>query len=233
MARILVIAHPGGGTAGVFAEAAATAGHDLEAWSPAGEDAPPRPLAEYAALVVLGGGQNVAEQARFPYLTREAGLIADWHASGRPLLGVCLGAQLLAQATGGAVTRAARPEIGWFEVERLPAGDADPLLGFGAPRVLAYQWHSYAAQLPPGAVELARSPACPQAFRLGDSWGVQFHPEVTPAIVAEWTDDWRADPDAVAQRFDAELALAEAERNLPAWAAYGRELFGRFCGLLD
>lgn len=232
MARILVVTHPDGGTSGVFAQAAVDAGHALEEWSVAGGGRPASELAAYDALVVLGGGQNVAERDRLPYLSAELGLIADWHARGRPLLGVCLGAQLLAQATGGAVVRMERPEIGWFDVERLPAGAADPLLGPGGPVIRSYQWHSYAVDLPPGAVTLARNAACAQAFRTQNSWGVQFHPEVTAAIVEAWIDDWRADPDAIAQGFDPARARADAARELPSWADYGRGLFTGFCGLL-
>lgn len=232
MARILAITHPDGGTAGVFADAARDTGHDLHEWSVAAGGRPPAELGAYAGLVVLGGGQNVAERDRFPYLAGELELIADWHAGGRPLLGVCLGAQLLAHATGGDVVRVPRPEIGWFDVERLPAGDEDPLLGFGDGVVRAYQWHSYGVAPPPGAVELARSEVCVQAFRVGGSWGVQFHPEVTGAIVDGWIDDWRADDDAVAMGFDPARARAEAARELPVWSDYGRALFGRFCALL-
>lgn len=214
-------------------EAAATgAGHVLDDWCPAVGETPPRPLDAYAALVVLGGGQNVVDRDRLPFLARELELVADWHASDRPLLGICLGAQLLAHATGGAVVRASRPEIGWLPVERVAAGDGDPLLGFGPASVLSYHWHSYAVHLPQSAVELARTDVCTQAFRLRSSWGVQFHPEVTPAIVAEWTADWQADQDAVAMDFDPRRATAEAAAHLPSWARYGRELFGRFCALV-
>jgi GMP synthase (glutamine-hydrolysing) len=232
MARVLVVTHPDGGTSGVFAQAAAAGGHVLEEWSVAGGGSASAPVDDYDALVILGGGQNVAERDRLTYLDDELRLIADWHAGGRPLLGVCLGAQLLSQATGGSVVRVARPEIGWFDVERLPAGDDDPLLGFGGRRIRSYQWHSYAVEPPASAVELARSDACLQAFRVGRSWGVQFHPEVTPGIVSAWTDDWRADPDAVAQDFDPARAHAQAAVELPSWADYGRTLFTRFCGLL-
>ena len=233
MARILAITHPDGGTSGVFAQAAAEAGHALEEWSVAGGGPAPAPLHRYDGLVVLGGGQNVLERDRLTYLDAELGLIADWHAGGRPLLGVCLGAQLLAQATGGSVVRVARPEIGWFDVERLPAGDDDALLGFGERRIRSYQWHSYAVEPPPGSVQLARSDSCLQAFRLGRSWGVQFHPEVTAGIVSAWIDDWRADPAAVAQDFDPAHAHAQAALELPSWARYGHTLFTRFgdgCG---
>ena len=226
--RVLAITHPDGGTAGVFHGAANAARVILEEWSPAGGGAPQRALADYAGLVVLGGGQNVSERARFPYLDDELALIRTWLDSERPLLGVCLGAQLLAEAAGGSVVRCADPEIGWLTVERTAAGNEDPVLGFGAPVRTSYQWHSYAAQPPPRAAVLARSRACVQAFRVEEAWGVQFHPEVTPAIVADWIADWEADADAVAAQFNPAEARAAAARELPSWMAYGSELFARF-----
>ena len=230
MSRILAITHPGGGTCGVFAQAAREGGHLLEEWSPAGGTAPPRPLPEYDALVVLGGDQNVCELDRYPYLETELKLIADWIAGGRPLLGVCLGAQLLAQAAGGAVVRAPEPELGWYDTALSEAGRDDPVLGFAGPVVSTFQWHDYVAQPPPGAAVLARSAGCLQAFRIGRAWGVQFHPEVTRAIVDGWIEETRASagggPDAAA-------AFGDLSARLPPWERYGRELFARFAAQAD
>ena len=149
--------------------------------------------------------------------------------AGVPALGVCLGAQLLASAAGAEVRRSPSPEIGWFDVELTPEGADDPLLGRLPGRFLAYEWHSYAFALPAGAVELARSAACPQAFRLGETaWGVQFHPEVVPEIVEAWALDYESDPDAIALGFDPAAHIAEAAERLPAWMALGRALFEGF-----
>ncbi|MGH2967960.1 MAG: type 1 glutamine amidotransferase, partial [Solirubrobacteraceae bacterium] len=146
-----------------------------------------------------------------------------------PTLGVCLGAQLLAAAAGAEVRRGEAPEIGWFEVARTAAGGRDPVLGRLPERFLAYEWHSYTFDLPAGAVELARSAVCSQAYRLRDrAWGVQFHPEVTPAIVREWALDFESDPDAVRLAFDPVAHLAEAGRRLPDWMELGRRLFDGF-----
>jgi GMP synthase-like glutamine amidotransferase len=225
--RILSVLHPGGGHSGLLRAAAAAGGHDLVEWSPgAGEQLPGMPP-EFDGIVVFGGGMNVVDQERLPWLTGEIELLRDALAEGTPVLGICLGAQLLAAAAGGDVHRVDAPEIGWLAVERLAAGAGDPVIGALPERFTAFQWHSYACRLPPGAVELARSPVCPQAFALdGRAWGVQFHPEVTPDILLEWFDDYDSDPDAVALGFDPAQARAAMRREIAGWNAIGRELFG-------
>ncbi|MCU0313044.1 MAG: type 1 glutamine amidotransferase [Solirubrobacteraceae bacterium] len=233
MARILAITHPGGGTSGVFHDGAARAGAALEEWCPAHAPEPPAPLHAYAALLVLGGDQNVAEQDRFPYLTGELELLAAWLESGRPAFGVCLGAQLIAAAGGGEVVRAPERELGWLEVELLPAGREDPVLGFGAPAFTAFQWHSWAVEPPPGAVALAASPVCLQAFRLGAAWGVQYHPEVTAAILEDWIADLHGEAgDPLTRERDAAAIRAGMAPHLERWNAYGTELFRRFAARL-
>jgi len=228
--RILCICHPGGGTGGVFHAGAADAGCVIEEWTPAAEPQSPRPLEDYAALIVLGGDQNVCEQDRYPYLTDELALLRDWLPGGRPVLGVCLGAQLLAQAAGGEVVRASSRELGWLDVDLLPAAAEDPLLGFAPARVTALQWHTYAVDPPPGATVLARSPVSPQAFRLGDAWGVQFHPEVDAAILRGWLGD--LDLEVREEAADAAVLQAGVAAHMERWNAFGRELSRRFAARL-
>ena len=230
MTRVLCICHPGGGTSGVFHAGAADAGCAIEEWTPAERPEPPRPLDDYAALIVLGGDQNVCEQDRFPYLTDELALLRDWLPGGRPVLGVCVGAQLLAEASGGRVVRARERELGWLDVDVLPAAAADPLLGFAPRRVTALQWHTYAVDPPPGATVLASSPVCPQAFRLGEAWGVQFHPEVDAPILRGWLGD--LDPAVRADAPDARTPQAGVAAHMEPWNAFGRELSRRFAARL-
>jgi GMP synthase (glutamine-hydrolysing) len=227
--RILSIRHPGGGHAGVLAARANVAGEQLAEWTPASEDAPPEPAASYDALVVLGGGMNVEDADRRPYLRAELELLAGALHRGQPVLGLCLGAQLLASAAGASVHRARTPEIGWREVELCSAAAADRVVGALPRRFTAFQWHSYAFEIPFGAVELARNEACPQAYRLGDcAWGVQFHPEVTEEILTGWFAAYEVDPDAVAMGFDPAAATAELARRLPHWNRLGGILFDAF-----
>jgi GMP synthase-like glutamine amidotransferase len=219
--RILSVLHPGGGHSGLLRERAANAGDELLEWRASDEADRPQ---DVDAIAVFGGGMNVADAGRLPWLQDEIELLRDALEDGTPVLGVCLGSQLLAAASGAEVRRAERPEIGWFEVERTAAGAADPLLGALPERFTAYQWHSWAFALPAGAVELARSPVCPQAYALGNAWGVQFHPEVTDDILEAWIADVASDPDAVAQDYAATARNGLPER-LAAWNALGRTLF--------
>ncbi|HET8952245.1 MAG TPA: type 1 glutamine amidotransferase [Solirubrobacteraceae bacterium] len=227
--RVLGVRHPGGGTCGLLAERCEAGGHELTEWIPGAGEPLPAPPAEYDAIAVFGGGMNVRDADRLPWMRAEVELLRDALQLGVPVLGVCLGAQLLATAAGAEIRRSPSPEIGWFDVARCFEGERDPIFAGLPARFLAYEWHSYAFALPAGSVELARSAACPQAFRLGETaWGVQFHPEVVPEIVREWALDYESDPDAIAMGFDPPAHIAEAAERLPAWMELGRTLFEGF-----
>lgn len=147
--------------------------------------------ANYDGLVVMGGPMSANDAERFPHLAVELDWLRAATAAGLPTLGICLGAQLLAKALGGRVYRHQVPEIGWYSIELLPAAAEDPLLGQGIGHATVFHWHNDTFELPPGAVQLARSATCPQqAFRIGNVWGLQFHPEMTAAMA----DDWLVDP---------------------------------------
>jgi GMP synthase-like glutamine amidotransferase len=224
--RILSILHPGGGHSGLLRDAASAGGHELVEWTPGAGEALPGALGDYDGIVVFGGGMNVVDQERLPWLTGEIELVRDALEAGMPVLGICLGAQLLVAAAGGDVHRVEDPEIGWLDAERVPGADDDPVVAALPERFTAFQWHSYACRLPAGAVELARSPVCPQAFAIAPgAWGVQFHPEVTPDILEEWFDDYDSDPDAVRLGFDPDAARAEMRGRIGTWNAIGRALF--------
>lgn len=225
--RALAIVHQEDTGPGVFVGVMAARGVELETWRPAIEPAPD--LERYGAVISLGGAMNADEDARHPWLRTEKDVLAALLASRMPVLGVCLGAQLLAAAGGASVRRAGEPEIGWYEVALTEEAGGDPVLGAMPARFKAFEWHSYEAGLPAGAVELARSAACSQAFRAGErAWGIQFHAEVTAAIVDGWIVGYRADPDAVAMGLDADALRAETRERIGAWNELGRDLCGRF-----
>jgi GMP synthase (glutamine-hydrolysing) len=227
--RVLAIGHQRDAGPGVFAEAAAAAGDELEHWWIAEAAAPPRELADYDAVMTFGGAMNVDEEDRHPWLASEKALLAELLEHETPLLGVCLGAQLVSAAAGGEPRRASEPEIGWFRIDVTREGAADPLTAGLEPGFEAFEWHSYECNPPPGTTLLASTPLCGQAFRFGPAaWGIQFHAEVTPEIAAGWIDDYRSDPDAVRIGLDPEALRAATRARIEAQTKLGAELCGRF-----
>jgi GMP synthase-like glutamine amidotransferase len=226
--RVLAVVHHRNAAAGVFAEPALAGGHELVEWLP--HEAPPPDHDGFGAAMVFGGAMNVDEEDAHPWLRGEKRFLRELLERGTPMVGICLGSQLVAQAAGGEVRRAARPEIGWHEIELTPDGVADPLLGVLPERFQSFQYHHYEWLLPPGGVTLARSALALQAFRVEGRpvWGLQFHPEVTEPDLGSWLDDWPNDPGAVATGLDPEAIRTESAAKIGAWNDAGRALSERF-----
>jgi GMP synthase (glutamine-hydrolysing) len=141
-----------------------------------------------SALIVMGGPMNVDETHLYPFLNAEVKLITQVLQARRPVLGICLGAQLLAKVLGSRVYPNRVREVGWYPVELLPEAGNDRLFS-KVPRTFdVLHWHGDTFDLPEGATHLARSDRCVnQAFRWGSSvWGLQFHLEVTPEMIDDW-----------------------------------------------
>jgi GMP synthase (glutamine-hydrolysing) len=141
------------------------------------------------ALVVFGGEQDAMADATHPYLAGLARLMAAFTAADKPVLGICLGAQILARAYGATNHLGTAREFGWVRVALTAAGREDPVLGNSGPDFPIFQWHSDTFTLPSAAVHLATSDsAAAQAFRVGRAtYGMQFHFEASRAVVADWT----------------------------------------------
>lgn len=183
---------------------------------------------EVAGIVSFGGVQSVAEIERHPYLEAEAELLREAVAREVPVLGVCLGGQLLAHALGASVRRMPERMVGWWPIEPLPPATEDALVRELPEAPVALHWNEDCFELPAGAVELAaRVGPGVEAFRAGScAWGIQFHPEVDAATL----DHWYAEDFAhLSGREEAAARAADAE-HLPAQAALGRALFGAFAG---
>jgi len=197
----------------------------VELLADAGDPLPAELPSDVDALVVLGGDMAAWEDDRAAWLPGERALVAHTVAAGRPVLGVCLGAQVMTLALGGVVDRAPVPEIGVYEIDMLDAAADDPLLSRVPTGSPVAQYHRDAMlREPEGAVRLASTPDCPvQAYRVGDhAWAVQFHPEVDAEIMGSWfgedpegTAEGGVDPRAIV----AEMAGRAAEMQ-DAWRPF-------------
>jgi GMP synthase (glutamine-hydrolysing) len=175
----------------------------IDLWKPWSDNALPKG-ADADALVVFGGEQSATDDHTHPYLPELARLMQAYTQADKPVLGVCLGSQILARAYGAENQLGTAPEFGWVDVDLTEAGRADPVLS-QVPRTFPiFQWHSDTFTLPAGAVHLAQSPtAAHQAFRIGRAtYGTQFHFEANRAVVRDWSNTF---PDLT-------------ERMSPGWA---------------
>lgn len=170
---------------GTIAHWARDRGHELVASNLYADDLPPDPAA-YDLLLVMGGPMSVTEEEQYPWLKAEKDAIRAALDAGKGVLGVCLGAQLLAEVLGGRVTTNPAKEIGWFEVGLTPEGAAHPLFAGFPAAFPAFHWHGDTFSIPPGATRAAFSEACAnQAFVKGDRVaGLQFHLETGPPNMA-------------------------------------------------
>ena len=221
---VLAVIHGESVRSGVFGDVVGERGHQLEEWSLASDKPLPRPLDAYGAVLVFGGAMHADQDQHHPWLREEDFFLQRLLDLHMPVLGICLGAQLLAKAAHASVHPSSDAEIGWFPVELTEAAADDPLFGRLPQSFVAFQWHYYTHGVPAGAVELARSEVCTQAFRLGENaWGVQFHPEVTLSQV----EGWVAEDDEPAP-VNGEALLAETHARIAEWNALGRALCGAF-----
>ncbi len=189
-ANVLFLLHTateGPGTIAPYAAARGAIAQYAYLYAGAGLPADPR---HYDLIVAMGGPMNVNEQDRYPFLREETAFLRSAIAANVPVLGVCLGAQLIAKACGARVVKAPQPEIGWYPITHTAAAAGDPALA-GLPREgIVLHWHEDMFLLPDGAVLLASSTACPhQAFRIGSALALQFHVEITHAMLVAWTAD--------------------------------------------
>jgi GMP synthase (glutamine-hydrolysing) len=195
-------------------------GHELVEWELPTQGTPPD---GFDAVLVFGGRMNVGEEDRYPWLNEEYELLRGWVAEEKPLLGVCLGGQTLAHATGGHVSRAPDWHAGFYDVHLTGEGALDPVLGALPQRFEALLANAYEFEPPPSAVKLADAGTQAQAFRVGKrAWGVQFHPEARRDQVLAWWSDDRPLPRPLPELTD------ELDAKLPHWHELGRKVCEAF-----
>jgi len=154
-----------------------------------------------SAVVSMGGPMNVYEEDQYPFLREEAAFLRRVVDDGMPVIGICLGAQMIARAMGAKVGKSPVPEIGWGRVDLTAAGRSEPLFAGMAAVQDVLQWHGDMFDVPEGGELLARSADCPpQAFRVRNALGLQFHLEVDGKILSDWFRD-RGDFEAIIARY--------------------------------
>jgi len=218
---LLVVEHERDCPPGRLADAAAAAGMDLEVLRPWAGEPLPAGLDGAVGLVVLGGSIGVGDAPDWPHLYDTMALIRHAAAQAAPVLGICLGAQLAAQALGGRAFRApAGVEVGWEAVGLTPAGRDDPVLGTVDQTAAMFHWHQDTYDPPEDATVLAFGCRYHQSFRLGSVLAVQFHPEVDEAIVERWYATVDPPPP---------YPVTDAVAGVASHAAKGQQLLETFC----
>lgn len=228
--RVLTIVHEDDAGPGVFGDVLAAAGDaELDTWLAAEQARPPAAPGAYDAILTFGGAMHPHEEDQHPWLVNEKHFLVEALTGAVPLLGVCLGAELIAEAAGGTTGHMPRPEIGWYEVSLTDAGHDDPVLGPLGAGFEALEWHSYAIELPATATVLARSEDCVQGYRLGGrAWGIQFHAEVTDTDFQYWLDHYTMDADAVRVGIDPDAIARATAGRMQSWHELGRGICARF-----
>jgi len=193
--KILVMIHvesEGPGTLGTFLE---SVGAQLVTTRLYASEPLPANAGEFDAVLSMGGPMNVYQEDAYPFLKQETAFLQDAVSADVPVLGVCLGAQMIAKACGARVDLAAAREVGWREITLTRVGLKDPLFHGLPEHLTVFQWHEDVFDIPRGAALLASSTICPtQAFRFRNALGLQFHVEVTADILTEWfADSGKAD----------------------------------------
>ena len=190
----------------------------------------------YRGLVVLGGPMNVEDHPHRPHLANEMRAIERMLEQGKPVLGICLGAQLLAHVLGAPVSRNAVPEIGWYPLQKTDAGLSDPVLAPLQVDAPVFQWHGCHFDIPRDAVHLARSAQCEQqAFRYGDNaYGFQFHLEMDEQLVERWLANpmYRDELAASGLAHDEHAIRAQTRQHIAAMQQQADAVFNNFLDLV-
>jgi GMP synthase-like glutamine amidotransferase len=172
----------------------------------------------------MGGPMNVYEESAYPFLAKEDRFLKRCFKNAVPVLGICLGAQLIAKAAGAKIRKALVKELGWYEVRLTAAGRYDSLLEGCAETFSVFQFHEDTFDIPAGAVHIIEAPLCPhQGFRMGNNvYGLQFHFEATREMIGDWVMDQGEHKNRI---------LADTEQHIASCHRQGKGFFAKFLSL--
>ncbi len=194
----------------------------------------PNSLSNTSAVIELGGPMNVYVEDKYPLLKQEDEFLKEVIEEGLPTLGFCLGAQLIAKATGALVKKNPQKEIGWFNVSVTGDGSSDPLFQGFQEEFDVFQWHGDTFDIPEDAVRIAESELCPnQAFRVGHNiYGLQFHVEVTDEMIYQWLDAYREEVDSLIGIVDPDQIIADTKTKSESYKAQARMFCTNFVKMI-
>ncbi len=179
-------------------------------------------------VIILGGPMNAYEEDLYPFLREEDLFIKEAIQRGKSILGICLGAQLIAKAFGGKVLKAPMKEIGWYDISLTGVGSSDPLFSNLPKCFPVFQWHVDTFEIPKGAKLIATSTLIPhQAFRYGENaYGLQFHLEVTQEIIQSWMETYEEEWEGSEKPlFSKDEILTETEMKINTYTKNGMKFF--------
>jgi GMP synthase (glutamine-hydrolysing) len=236
MRKLLVFQHAAAEPLGVLDPMLRRWGFRIRYVNFAREPAVQLDLERYNGLVVLGGPMNVDQAAAYPHLLTEIAAIRAALKLEVPVLGICLGAQLLAAALGAIVRPNRVREIGWYRLQPAAEARSDRLFRHFDAGQHVFQWHAYTFDLPAGAVHLASTPTCPnQAFRFGDrAYGLQFHLEADEHLIQRWlhVPEYRAEAEHAGPAHHFEHILRDTHAHASHAQTLSERVFGEFIELL-
>lgn len=187
----------------------------------------PNDLDDIGGIVILGGPMNVYQEDAYPFLKDEESLVRRALIDEVPLLGICLGAQLIAKTCGAAITKSPKKEIGWFTVMKTPEGMKDNLFRGNRQHMTVFQWHEDTFDLPDDGVLLAKGRVCTnQAFRVGhNAYGLQFHIEATSEMVETWMRN--------ENEIDVKKILRDGRKIMEGFADQGKRVINNFKRIVE
>jgi GMP synthase-like glutamine amidotransferase len=193
------------------------------------EEEPPEDLGDCDGLIIMGGPMNVYEEDEYPFLVREERLIKDAIKRDIPILGICLGAQLIAKAAGARVYKGEKKQIGWYPLRMTGSAGEDPLFSGFPEELPVFQWHGDTFDLPEGTTLLARDDLYHQAFRYGKAYGLQFHLEITEKMIKDWISEY--EKEVKDERIDVGRIEMDTRRYIDDLNRRGRRLLEGFLRL--
>jgi GMP synthase (glutamine-hydrolysing) len=199
-------------------------GFDIEKVNATTQRVPIDPT-QYSAIVILGGPMSVYENSGF--ITDQIKLARISSKRMTPLLGICLGSQIVAQSSGGTVFKGPKKEIGWHEIMIESSGKEDLFSGFQNSRPMVFHWHGDTFSLPKTARILARSKLYPEAFAIGSLIGIQFHLEITDKMIRSWLKTYKSE--VVSEKIDVRKMVKESAAYLKELEHYCSLLYSNFC----